>query len=75
MYDTTGQKALTLMDKLRDDFAGLKHRVRVTFRTTFSCGIAAISGETKASVLTDIADRALYQAKHKGHNQVVLVNS
>jgi diguanylate cyclase (GGDEF)-like protein len=76
MNDTTGKKARTLMDKLRDDFAGLKHQAsEEPFRATFSCGIAAISGETKASALTDIADRALYQAKHKGRNQVVLVNS
>ncbi|HEU5338241.1 MAG TPA: diguanylate cyclase [Sulfuricaulis sp.] len=75
MYDTTGQKAQVLMDKLRDDFAELRHQAsEKLFRATFSCGIAAVSGQIKASDLIDLADRALYQAKHKGRNQVVLVN-
>ncbi|MDH3405706.1 MAG: diguanylate cyclase [Gammaproteobacteria bacterium] len=76
LYDTTGQQAKVLMDKLRDDFAELRHQAsEKLFRATFSCGIAAVSGKIKASDLTDLADRALYQAKHKGRNQVVLVNS
>jgi diguanylate cyclase (GGDEF)-like protein len=76
MYDTSGQKAHVLMDKLRDDFSELKHQAsEELFRATFSCGIAAVSGQIKASDLTDLSDRALYQAKHKGRNQVVLVNS
>lgn len=76
MYDMTGQKAQSLMDKLRDDFAQLRHQAsEELFQATFSSGIAAVSGEIKASALTDIADRALYLAKHKGRNQVVLVNA
>ncbi|MDH3514326.1 MAG: diguanylate cyclase [Gammaproteobacteria bacterium] len=76
LYDTIGQKAQTLMDKLRGDFSELKHQAsEELFRATFSCGIAAVSKEIKAPALTDIADRALYQAKHNGRNQVLLVNA
>lgn len=43
------------------------------FNVTFSCGIAAISPDIKdASSLSELADKALYEAKHAGRNCVRL---
>ena len=48
MYDMTGQKAQSLMDKLRDDFAQLRHQAsEELFQATFSCGIARFRGRSR----------------------------
>jgi len=79
--DTTGEAALKVLDQIRDGFAHVQHQGRDTvthlsseFAVTFSCGIATFPNYTDAGCLSDAADRALYQAKRQGRNQVVLAN-
>lgn len=43
------------------------------FFVTFSAGIASIRGDVKQSIeqIMDVADKALYEAKHSGRNRIV----
>lgn len=79
--DTSGEAAQRVLDEIRDGFAHVQHQGRDTatnlsreFAVTFSCGIATFPTYSEASCLSDAADRALYQAKRQGRNQVVLAN-
>ena len=41
---------------------------------TFSCGVASLPPLFDPGRLTDLADKALYQAKQQGRNRVVLAS-
>jgi diguanylate cyclase len=47
----------------------------VTFSVTFSCGISTFSGNDSANDMVERADKALYEAKEAGRNQIVLSGS
>lgn len=79
--DTTGEAALKVLDEIRNGFAHVQYQGRDTatnasceFGVTFSCGIATFPTYSDANCLSEAADRALYQAKRQGRNQVVLAN-
>jgi PleD family two-component response regulator len=42
------------------------------FAVTFSCGVAMFLNSDDVPSLTEAADQALYEAKQKGHNPIVL---
>ncbi len=76
LVDADGETAVRVMDDIRKDFAKLLHLAEdKEFSVSFSCGIADIAHFSEASKLTDAADRALYQAKHSGRNQVRLADA
>jgi diguanylate cyclase (GGDEF)-like protein len=73
LNDTDGKTAVQVMDGIRQAFSQIRHRTQETeFEVTFSCGIAEFPTYTDTARLNDAADKALYVAKHKGRNQVVL---
>ncbi len=70
--NTSADDALKLLDEIREQFSQLKQPTGETeFQVTFSCGVAQSSGETPQE-LNEKADKALYEAKHKGRNNVTL---
>lgn len=76
LADTDGISAAKVLDKIREDFSRLRHMAGgVEFSATFSCGVADVVGLADPIKLADEADKALYNAKHGGRNQVVLANS
>lgn len=73
LCDTDGDTAVTVLDKIRKEFSRLSHWADgKEFFATFSCGIADISRFDDAAKLGSAADKALYDARNGGQDQVVL---
>lgn len=70
--DCSLDKAVALLDQLRESFGKLRFPARPEpFSCTFSCGIATLSRFGNADLICRAADSALYRAKHSGRNQVI----
>ncbi|MEO5376030.1 MAG: GGDEF domain-containing protein [Alphaproteobacteria bacterium] len=71
---TTISDAAMLMDRLRADFATIRHDTdQGPFSATFSCGIASVVEAADIKTAISAADGALYEAKRSGRNRVVTV--
>lgn len=70
--DCTIDKATQLINQLRESFAALRFPVGADyFSSSFSCGVASLSGAASIEKLCKLADASLYKAKENGRNQVV----
>jgi diguanylate cyclase (GGDEF)-like protein len=73
LSNTSGETAARVMDELRETFSLIPHRADTSeFVSTFSCGVVQFQPGMSTTVLASEADKALYQAKRQGRNQVVL---
>ena len=64
-------RALTLLHRIREDFAALPHaHSQGTLRASFSCGIAALPDYMAGDALIQAADEALLLAKRNGRNRI-----
>ncbi len=73
LLDTDSTHAARILDTVRENFARIKHRAGYeTFTVTFSGGVAMFPQYSSFFELHDAADKALYEAKRKGRNQVVI---
>ncbi|MBI3538292.1 MAG: diguanylate cyclase [Chloroflexi bacterium] len=71
--DTDGPTAVKILDDLREAFGKIRHQAdEKEFSITFSAGIAVYPPYGDAVKLNDTADKALYLAKNRGRNQIVL---
>ncbi|MCW8155803.1 diguanylate cyclase [Stutzerimonas stutzeri] len=70
--ECTALQAQRIFDEIRVRFAALNFNGGdgEEFYVTFSAGICQTDGHTASGVLLELADQALYAAKHKGRNQV-----
>jgi len=72
LNDASLEKAMQIMEQLREDFSKVVFNVGDTkFSCTFSCGVASFPHLDDMETLREAADKALYQAKHAGRNRVV----
>ena len=73
LEDLEEDDAVRLVDRLREEFAGLEHRGpdRSPFHATFSAGVAMLDADADLDQWRKAADEALYAAKAAGRNQVV----
>jgi diguanylate cyclase (GGDEF)-like protein len=73
LMDTDGPAGLRALDRIRSHFAQIRQQSEgVEFTVTFSCGVAAFQDYNSTTELNDAADKALYEAKRGGRNQVIL---
>lgn len=74
--NTPAVEAASVMDYLRESFSNLQHRTHdAAFTQTFSCGVAAYPEFGTAALISQAADRAMYQAKRCGRNRVIRADS
>jgi diguanylate cyclase (GGDEF)-like protein len=67
------KSAAKVVDEIRLSFGQVRHNCDgAEFSATFSCGVAGFPRYGDAISLCNAADKALYEAKHKGRNMVVL---
>jgi diguanylate cyclase (GGDEF)-like protein len=72
LIDTGVDEAAQVFDIIRKVFSEIEFSADdQTFRVTISCGVAALPDFKTAQELSDAADKALYEAKNRGRNQVV----
>ena len=65
--------ALNTIDRLRSEFEKITHYAEdKTFNVTFSAGIACFPQYADLDVIMAIADKALYQSKNNGRNQITI---
>jgi diguanylate cyclase (GGDEF)-like protein len=68
---TDAEQAHAIMERVREDFAQIRHPYRDTyFSATLSAGIATYPLHANGDALVKAADEALYQAKHEGRNRI-----
>jgi len=66
------EAAREILDQIRTAFGEIVHRSGgKVFHVTFSCGLAQYPQFGTATMLTEAADKALYQAKRSGRDRVV----
>lgn len=68
---TDADQALAILERVRQDFAQIRHPYRDThFSASVSAGVASYPHQQSGDALIKAADEALYQAKHRGRNRV-----
>ena len=73
LKDISSDTAEKLVNELREDFSKIIFNAgQQQFTCTFSAGISMYPSCNRAEELRMAADAALYQAKAKGRNQVVV---
>jgi diguanylate cyclase (GGDEF)-like protein len=73
MNDTDATSAAKVIDEIRNVFSRLLHLSHdEEFSVNFSCGIADLAHFPDAASLSEAADAALYQAKQRGRNKVIV---
>ena len=71
--NTSGEEAELIMNELRVTFEQIHHHAEETdFTVTFSCGLAAYPECPTFPDLAESADRAVYLAKKRGRNCIIL---
>jgi len=71
--DTDGAAALDKMDDIRRNFAAIDHETgHGSFSVTLSCGVGEFPAALTSHELIAAADEALYRAKRRGRNRVLL---
>ena len=71
--DADSNQAHHILDRIRRDFAVIKHTTsEVSFNVSFSTGVSGYPAITCPESLIKDADAALYEAKQRGRNVVVV---
>lgn len=73
LLNTSLENAEGVLNEIRENFSRVRHQAEdKEFFVTFSCGIACFPDYQDTDQITQEADRALYNAKEKGRNKVLV---
>jgi diguanylate cyclase (GGDEF)-like protein len=76
LIDTDAENAIRILNELREHYSNLIHNSGdIEFHSSFSCGVASFEDFRTTQELNEAADRALYNAKEGGRDQVVLAHA
>ena len=76
LRDTDGVSATTAMEHIRKAFEQtVQYSDDTEFTVTFSCGLAEFPVFASADEVSIAADKAMYEAKARGRNRVVLASA
>lgn len=71
--NTPPEQGERILQQLREDFATLRFvTCDQEFSCTFSCGMSSFPGVEEVAMICQVADQALYEAKHTGRNRLVV---
>lgn len=71
--EATAPQAQEILNEVRSRFSYIRQQSsKEDFQVTLSAGVAAFPAFADAKSLSGAADQALYQAKHRGRNQIAL---
>lgn len=76
LLDAEAEQAYRIMDEIRQHFSEMEFypNKSSSLSVTFSCGIATFPEFSNEKLVSDAADQALYAAKGKGRNQIVIAS-
>lgn len=75
MSGTDGHTAMKVLNEIRKDFSRLHHVSGTSeFLVSFSCGIAEMEHFEDANKIAEAADKAMYEAKSAGRNQLAVAH-
>lgn len=69
------QEVMVLAERIRTALESIEYEGRPEHKVTVSIGLAEMSSEASLDELIQHADRALYNAKDRGRNRVVVYKS
>lgn len=73
LSDTELSNAVRVLDDVRNSFSRIRHQCEQgEFMVTFSCGVSSFPHYGTATLLNNMSDKALYEAKHGGRNRIVV---
>lgn len=72
--ETDIKQAEILAERIRDNTQSIEHDIDIQDPVTVSIGIAEFHEQNSLGEIISLADKALYEAKDSGRNQVVIYN-
>lgn len=71
-FGKTKEQAFKTVEKLKDKFTNHTFKELNNHHVSFSCGIAQKNKKSTQKSLFEAADKALYEAKEKGRNRIII---